>query len=219
MQIKRRFGRLIEFDERSREYPIRSMIHPQALRISKLWSCDIVLDQGSEAACTGFSVSAEAAAEPVVVPGITNEIALALYHRARELDSYPGEDYEGSSVLGAMKAGREKGWYKAFRWAFGEDDLALSIGHCGPAVLGIQWREGMSNPDNDGFIYPTGEVVGGHAILCNGYFSSTDIYRLHNSWGASWGVDGECFIHAADLKKLLKDHGEACIPVVRSQQP
>jgi hypothetical protein len=215
MKAQHGFGRLVQFDEASRNYPIRALIASKAERKSCIWPCNIILDQGSEGACTGFSVSHEAAAEPVEVKGITNEVALEIYHRARQLDEWPGEDYEGSSVLAAMKAGVERGWYKEYRWAFGEEDLALAIGYKGPAVLGINWYEGMSNPDKDGLIKVSGFLQGGHAILCNGYDVKTNLYRLHNSWGEGFGVKGECFISSKDISRLLKKKGEACIPVVR----
>lgn len=213
--MERKFGRMVQFDEHSREYPIRELLPSVAVPRSYTWSCGINLDQGSEPACTGFAVSHEAAARPCVVSGVTNKIALELYHRAQQLDEWPGEDYAGSSVLGAMKAGRERRWYGEYRWAFSIDDLILAIGYHGPAVLGICWYEGMSDPDANGLIAPTGDLLGGHAILCNGYNAKSKLFRLHNSWGKSWGKNGECFISCANLARLLKDEGEACIPVKR----
>lgn len=210
----RKFGRLVQFDPRSRDYPIRELIAAVKPR-SYTWSCGIVLDQGNTSACTGFSVAHEAAARPVVVLGIANKSGLDLYHRARELDEWPGEDYEGSSVLGAIKAGQERGWYKEYRWAFGEPDLALAIGYKGPAVIGVNWYEGMSETDNKGILQVSGKVLGGHAILCNGYNVKTGLYRLHNSWGP-WGINGEAFITTKDMARLLSESGEACIPVVRA---
>ncbi len=215
--IKRKFGRLIKFDERSRNYPIRNLISAVAKPRSYTWSCGIVLDQGSESACTGFAVSQEAAARPVEIFGITNKIAQEVYYRARQLDEWPGENYEGSSVLAAIKVGVERRWYKEYRWAFSEGDLCLAVGYKGPAVLGINWHEGMSEPDKKGIIHAVGLVQGGHAILCNGYNVKTGLYRLHNSWGSDWGINGECFMSSMDMVKLLNTNGEACIPVIRSK--
>lgn len=211
-----KFGRIIHFDERSRNYPIRALI-PHTTPRSYTWSCPIVLDQGDVGACTGFSVSHEAAARPVKVKGITNQTGLEVYYRARQLDEFPGEDYEGSSVLGAMKAGKERGWYEQYRWAFGEQDLRLAVSWYGPAVLGVNWYSEMMEPDGNGVIHVTGSVEGGHAILCNGFNVRTGLYRLHNSWGPAWGKNGECFIPKEELAELLLDQGEACIPVVRTQ--
>lgn len=215
--MKRIFDRLVHFDLTSRNFPIRSLISPSLRPRTQLWPCSVYLDQGSEGACTGFAVSHEAAASPVRVRGITNDVARQVYRRAQQLDEWPGENYSGSSVLAAMKAGQERGWYSEYRWAFGEEDLALAISYSGPAVLGINWYEGMSRPDRDGLIHPTGRQTGGHAILCRGYNATTKLYRLRNSWSFRWGVRGDCFISAAELSALLQNSGEACIPVVRQK--
>jgi hypothetical protein len=214
--MERTLDRRVSFDERSRNYPIRALIAPKVPR-SYTWRCKVNLDQGTEGACTGFSVTHEAAARPVEILSVTNATALEVYHRARQLDEWPGEDYEGSSVLGAMKAGKERGWYDEYRWAFGEEDLALAVSYKGPSVLGINWYEGMFAPDAEGYVHVSGRLAGGHAILCNGYHARTRTYRLHNSWGPAWGVGGDCFISADDLSRLLHEQGEACIPVKRTK--
>ncbi len=211
----RTFGRLIEFDDRSRKFPIRALIPQVSVPRSYTWSCGIWLDQEKAPACTGFAVAHEAAARPVIVPGINNVSGLSLYRRAKQLDQWPGEGYEGSSVLGAMKAGVECGWYSEYRWAFSEMDLRLAVGYKGPAVLGISWYSEMSSPDGNGIIEPLGGFLGGHAILCNGVNIKKRLYRLHNSWGKSWGRSGECFISFEDMEELLKEEGEACIPIKR----
>lgn len=36
------------------------------------------------------------------------------------------------------------------------------------------------------------DIVGGHAILAVGY--NADGVRLHNSWGAGWGDNGQCWV-------------------------
>lgn len=211
------FSRRVHFDPRSRAFPVRPLLASTTPR-SYTWACPVWLDQGTEGACTGFAVTQEAAARPVQVPNLTNTIARAVYRRARQLDEWPGEHYEGSSVLGAIKAGQERGWYPEYRWAFGERDLRLAVGYKGPAVLGVNWYEGMSEPDATGRIRVTGRLAGGHAILCRGVSVTTGLYRLRNSWGQSWGLDGDCFLSFADMARLLNEQGEACIPVRRASQ-
>jgi hypothetical protein len=210
------FGRRIEFDPRSRGFAARALVAQDAARRTWRWQCPILLDQGSTSACTGFSVAYEASARPVVVPGINNDVAQAIYHRAKQLDQWEGEDYEGSSVLAAIKAGAERGWYPQYRWAFGEEDLALSIGYLGPAVLGMHWYTGMCEPNAAGFVRISGVVEGDHAICCVGYNAVTKCYCLRQSWGA-WGHNGNCFIHQDDVARLLSEKGEACIPVLRAK--
>ena len=213
----RNFGRIVKFDERSRNFPIRALMPVNTKPRSYTWRCNINLDQGTEGACTGFSVTHEAAARPVEVKGLNESVALKIYNRAKQLDAWPGEDYDGSSVLAAIKAGKEMNWYSEYRWAFNMDDLTWAIGHRGPAVLGINWYEGMCSTDESGIIHPTGRLLGGHAILANGYNKKKNLIRLHNSWGKSWGVNGYCFISVNDLDRILHENGEACIPVKRQK--
>jgi len=213
--MNRKFGRFVQFDERSRNFSIGKLLPYPIQKRSYTWNSYTVLDQGYEGSCTGHAVAHEAAARPKVIKNITHEIAFDIYRRAQKIDEWPGEDYEGSSVLAAIKIGKENGWYGEYRWAFSEDDLALAIGYKGPAVLGINWYDGMCTPDSDGIIKATGDLYGGHAILCNGYNVKKQLYRLLNSWGPDWGIKGSCFISVSDMKRLLREQGEACIPVVR----
>lgn len=216
-----RLDRLVEFDERSREYPIRTLVAGKAPR-SYTWSLPVYLDQGQEGACVGFSWSHELAARPAPVAGITNETARQTYFQAQNLDSWPGGAYpgaspfyEGTSVLAGAKAVMAQGKIKEYRWAFTTENALLAIGHQGPGILGCWWYEGMSNPDEKGFIRPTGRRLGGHAIVVRGVSVKNKTVRLSNSWGTNWGVGGDCFMTWDDFDKILKDDGEFCIPVTR----
>lgn len=151
----------------------------------------------------------------MVVGGLTDADAVAVYRRAQQLDQWPGEDYSGTSVLAGIKAGVEAGWFGEYRWAFGEPDLRLAVGYRGPAVVGINWYAGMVAPDAGGFIRPAGGLLGGHAILAVGWSRRLDAYRLHNSWGEHWGDQGECWVASTDMARLLAEDGEAVIPVTR----
>lgn len=211
--IERTFDRLVEFDEASKQYPIRTLVTASAPR-SYTWSCDVYLDQGREGACVGFGWSHEAAARPDVRT-VTYTSAMNLYRRAKELDQWAGTDYEGTSVLAGAKAAREKGYLSEFRWAFGLEDLIMAVGYKGPAVLGLNWYPGMYEPDANGFLRPTGTQLGGHCLIANGVSIKNEKFRVHNSWGPDWGLGGDAFISFDDMRTLLRQDGEACIPVVR----
>jgi hypothetical protein len=211
--ITRVLDRLQQFDERSREFPIRSLVGDKPLR-SYTWSCAPHFDQKSEGACVGHGFGHEAAARPVVRK-VTQQDCFDLYRRARQLDEWPGENYEGTSVLAGAKAMAERSWLQEYRWGFSLDDVLRTVGYLGPVVIGVNWYTGMFEPDPTGLIHATGQVEGGHCTLVKGVNVSRRQVRIHQSWGAAYGLGGDVLLSWDDLGMLLKDGGEACVPVRR----
>lgn len=211
----RRLDRLVEFDERSRSYPVRTLVAGNPPR-SYTWSCGTYLDQRREGACVGFAWAHELAARPTVIAGMTEQRALEFYRTAQRLDPWPGEEYSGTSVLAGAKAVQAERYLVEYRWAFGLSDVVLTLGYKGPVVLGIPWYEGMFDPDPAGLVHVQGDVAGGHAILARGVSVKSRTVLLHNSWGPDWGVNGTARISFADLERLLYEHGEACVPTMRA---
>lgn len=212
-----RLDRRIQFDEQSRQYNIRSLIQGASPR-SYTWPLDLVLDQGHEGACVGFSIAHELRAIPFEVDAVNTSMAQRIYHRARQLDPWPGEAYEGTSVLAGIKAAQELGYYSEYRWSFNIDDLAVAVSRTGPAIIGINWYSAMYRPlwEKDRFwVRPEGDIVGGHAIVVRGYNIKRDAFALHNSWGPGWGKYGVAWITRPHLKFLLDQQGEAVIPLKR----
>lgn len=231
-----KLDRLPEYDERSRQYPIATLLAATQAPRSYTWSCDIYNDQGQEGACVGFAWSHELSARPKVVP--TYEAgAQEIYHRAQQLDQWAGEDYEGTSVLAGAKAVMERvnsagvPLIREYRWAFTVNDIIMTLGYKGPVVFGVNWYEGMWDVDANGFLSVDGDLAGGHAILANGVkivrkdalqpysLSNIDTHKsfvkLHNSWGTNWGVGGNAKLRLDGLNKLMPN-GDFCVPVVRS---
>lgn len=223
----RRLDRIAQFDERSRGFSIRTLTGLKPLR-SYSWRCSVWLDQGKEGACVGFGWSQELAARPVEVKSVTDAFAFKLYKEAQQLDETPGDDYEGTSVLAGAKAVLARGFIASYHWAFGLNDILLALGYAGPVVLGVNWYSNMFKPDAQGFLWASGELSGGHCILARSvhlqWLTSTspkllanvDKHQsyvvLHNSWGKSWGQDGEAKLSLLDLERLLGEQGEACVP-------
>jgi hypothetical protein len=219
-----------EFDEKSRQYPIRTFFPLVQSKTFTIWKHGEILDQGSEGACVGFGWTAEALAGPVVVdlkdvpapraPKEPNKFANYVYKEAQKVDQWPGEDYEGTSVLAGAKIMSRYGVIHQYRWAFGIHDVIGALMSQGPVVLGINWYSGMYSAPK-GRLTVSGNHVGGHAILAIGYNPSSQAFKgketviLQNSWGKSWGIDGVAEITVEDLDRLLKEGGEACVPLVR----
>jgi hypothetical protein len=212
----RRLDRLPSFDERSKRFPIRALIGDPPLK-PKRWTCLPRLDQGREGACCGFGWSHELAADPVRVK-VTDTTALAVYHRAQQLDEWPGEAYEGTSVLAGAKAVQEQGHLLEYRWAFSLDDVLATLSVHGPVVIGVDWHEGSMQTDARGYITPTGPVMGGHCTLLRGLIRERGQWVCvgRNSWSERWGVKGDFKLAASDLEFLLANSGEAVVPVRRA---
>jgi hypothetical protein len=215
---KIKFARRIEFDELSRDFPVRRLLRgePRKPR-SYTWRCLSHLNQGSEGSCVGHAWAHELIARPDEFREVGSPEAKLIYRTAQKLDQWAGENYEGTSVLGGIKAVQKIYPHRIeeYRWAFGLDDVLRTLSYLGPVVLGVNWYDSMMEPDEKGLIKITGKPVGGHAILCRGVSVAQKVVRLHNSWGDSWGAAGDCFLSFADLDRLLKEDGEACIPVTR----
>lgn len=221
-----RLTRLVQFDERSRNYPIKELVGSKNPR-SYTWRCDATLDQGPDGACVGFAMTHELIARPKVVKGLDATFAKQqVYWEAQKIDpwdggSYPGASpfYEGTSVLAGMKVLQRMGYVEEYRWAFGLNDLVLAVGYTGPAVVGIPWYVDMFDVRSCGHIHVGGQIAGGHAILVNGVSVKNKTFTLHNSWGASWGDKGSCKVSWDEMEYLLHQQGEACIPVIRTWGP
>jgi len=210
-----RLDRVIQFDERSKKFPIRKVTGTKPYR-SYTWRCLQWLDQGEDGACVGFSCAHELIARPSEVKKLTNNFAKKIiYWEAQKIDewrggSYPGAKpfYEGTSVLAGAKVVKEMEYIDSYRWAFSLSDLKIGVGYHGPAVIGINWYEGMMDTDRKGFVTPTGEVLGGHAILVRGINVKENYFLLRNSWGKGWGINGDCKVSFKSMSKLLKQDGE-----------
>jgi C1A family cysteine protease len=113
------------------------------------------------------------------------------------------------------------GLLKEYRWAFGLDDVIDTVVWKGPVILGINWYQDMYNPVG-GVVRKGGKLVGGHCLLAVGYRTSSvrlggkPAVVLLNSWGPDWGTNGMADISLEDLGALLKENGEAAVPVRRS---
>jgi hypothetical protein len=197
-------------DPRNARYPLRDAL-PSTEFARKTWRLDIRLDQGNEGACVGFGTTHGIAAAPKT-HRLTDQFAMDLYHQAQTLDEWTGENYEGSSVNGGMKAARAQGYVATYRWAQNVDDLLAAVSHLGPVVMGTVWHEGMWEPDGKGFLHPTGDVVGGHCWLVRGVDPGRERVLMTNSWGRSWGLNGGAYLSFTDLEILLAGDGEAAIP-------
>ncbi len=209
---ERTLDRVPAVDPRNRDYPIRGTISAGLPRNVR-WTPGPNLDQGNEGACVGFGWAAELAATPRSNP-VSDAFARRTYAAAQKVDEWQGEDYSGTSVLAGAKVLQAAGYMRAYRWGFSLNDVLLALSWSGPVVLGLNWYQGMFDTV-DGFITPTGSLQGGHCLLAYGCSVRDETVLLRNSWSSLWGVKGDALIRWGDLEDLLRDQGDACVPVGR----
>jgi hypothetical protein len=166
--------------------------------------------------CVGFGWTGFLNARPVKHE-YGNEMGFDVYQRAQQRDEWRGENYSGTSVRAGAKVLRERGHINAFAFTQDAATLAHFVLNQGPAPIGVNWHEGMDRVDSEGYIYPTGPVGGGHCVIVDGVVfgvdGEVDRFRLRNSWGNSWGLNGRCRIRVEDLQQLFSAGGTACMAV------
>lgn len=212
-------GRLHAPDENDRRFllPLRREEAKGIVRRS--WPAGIgsPLDQGNTPQCVGYSTWAFLTASPVRNHPVFSPTTL--YREAQDNDEWPGNDYDGSSVRGAMKALQKRGLVSSYSWAFSCEPAIDHMLTVGPMVLGTLWYDGMFHPDKQGYIWPTGQVVGGHAWLGGiavdrerkNPDGTVGAIRKLGSWGKRYGQNGRVWIAFHVLDRLIKEQGEAAV--------
>lgn len=198
------------------------------------WLVGYWLNQLRLPGCTGFGAEHCMGARPRS-SSTTDDMAATTYYEAQRRDQWAGENYEGSSVLGAMEAELAFKRIKAYWWGTTLKELIVGVANYGPMEDGIDWYDGMFEPNADGFLEPTGGIAGGHAFCRNGvnlrwlsgtsdaakrsedwfeYLNLSDsFFRIHNSWGKGWGENGEAKIRLVHYRDVfIPQRGEFALP-------
>lgn len=215
----------------------------------KLWEVPYLYDQGQTPKCVGFSCST--AMTGMIAALLNHAVAsfdaagLYAWANAHDGDSTP---HDGSTVragldglckvgdqvlsssdqhdeaVGVMQKITNYLWADTSAANADIDRLIQWLLTVSPVVIGINWTKDMSTPDANGFIHPTGDVAGGHAICVRGVNADDPNnvrFVLRNTWGSwgvtvhdDWSVDtqtqgGDALISKADLVSLLSQQGEA----------
>lgn len=207
------------FDEKSLGYKIGVMQAKAGITVrtprNKSWTRHAWLDQGQEGACTGFSFAQLLACTPKPASGITNADGEYWYQEAKKHDEYPGENYDGSSVLGTMTAGTVDNKLSAYWWATTLEEIDTGLSYYGPMQFGVPWMTGMMTPDAEGWLNSRGQVEGGHAICVAARLvlpSGKVRYRIDNSWGKDWGINGSAYVDADVMRFWLGQQSEFALP-------
>lgn len=154
---------------------------------------------------------------PIKTP-VSNLTGLNLYAECKKIDGLP-PNVEGTYARCLLEVLRAQKRVARYLWATSPDDIKMWVLSTGPVLVGTPWYSGMFTPDPNGFVKPTGSVVGGHEYLVRGYSRPLKAFRCRNSWGNSWGIGrgvkwagdgGEFWIDETTLYDLIwKQWGDA----------
>ena len=146
----------------------------------------VILDQGSEGACTGFGLAAVAnylLRTRKLKPDRRKVSPWMLYDLARRYDEWPGEHYEGSSARGAMKGWHKHGVCSDRLW----DEKGPSDGR-GKRGKTDPWSEALARPLGAYFRVNHKDLVAMHAAITEvGILYATA--SVHEGWD-DVGADG-----------------------------
>lgn len=178
----------------------------------------MVLNQGQEGACVGFSIAAvinrQRRLHESDAPLVSTRM---LYEMARKFDEWPGEDYSGSSIRGGLRGFWHNGVCLEEDWRYNPSnpngdlnvDRAMKARSIG---LGAYYRLRRQLNDYHAALNETGAIcasahvhqgwmqssgteikqhtqrAGGHAFAIVGYDSTG--FWIQNSWGTGWKHNG-----------------------------
>jgi hypothetical protein len=194
----------------------------------------VLLDQGQEGACTGFGLAAVVNFLLHNHSGLTKAEREAyrkkengasprmLYEMAKRYDEWKGENYEGSSIRGAMKGWSRHGVCRWAEWPYDSEEsgrltperqlaalqrplgayyrvrhlhlnqMQAALNEAGILYASAQVHEGWQQVGKDGMIPYSKTLIGGHAFAIVGYDGRG--FWIQNSWGRTWGAKGFCHI-------------------------
>lgn len=194
----------------------------------------MILDQGREGACTGFGLAAVVNLQRRLKygPEIPPVSPRMLYEMARRFDEWTGEDYEGSSIRGALRGFLNSGVCLEKNWPYDDADGGLltldrvraarkivlgayyrvqpsiadmhaAIHEAGAVYTSARVHDGWFNPENGRIVPHSSSPGGGHAFAIVGY--NSEGFWVQNSWGPHWGDDGVALWEYADWARGIMD--------------
>ena len=223
--MKKEFGlgRLPAHDPRDAMHPLRAITPKRAAVTTRYWRTGAVMDQGSTPRCVAYSWSQFVQSAPLMTRLPWPDYQLTLYKRAQQLDEWPGEGYDGTSVRAGVKALQEEGRITEYLWSTDTEEIRRYVLSRGPVIIGIDWPETFFYPRKraSGMYLenPESENAGGHAIMVLGFSETRRAFRLINSWGSDYGEKGRVWMHIDVMRdRLSQPFAEACSALERKVQ-
>jgi hypothetical protein len=142
-----------------------------------------------------------------------------LYERAQAVDGIP-LPHEGTTCRAALSVLLKQGQPVVGQPATGQNRIAAyyavpmtvdgikrALAQWGPVLIASTWFNSWFRPVNGALPAPSGGVAGGHARLLFGWDDAAGggSFLARNSWGRSWGVNGNSYDAYRYLMPALHD--------------
>ncbi len=189
-----------------------------------------VLDQGEEGACTGFALASTINVLLAQRDTMEQVSPYMLYRMAQKHDEWEGQNYEGSSIRGALRGWHNMGACEAHLWnkrrkninrevainarktRLGpyyriQKDLTnfhAALNEVGVLIVSAYVHDGWDFPEGGSIKAPAAwEKEFAHAFAIVGY--NAEGFLIQNSWGDTWGGNGRAIWSYDDWHDSLID--------------
>lgn len=221
-------------DPRDRDYLARMKFGPAAVeqptrKHRKHYTEHMRFDQGPIGQCTMVSASHIIGAGPITQrPYYTNRPhfdTIQAYCDAQALDKQThgwtdptfcengrrpgGQGDWGATMRSAAQIIRRLGFIEKFWWLESAEQARVYLTNVAPVWFASYWYSGMNAPDANGFVWPNGRRLGGHAYCLDEIVWSGRYVWLLNSWGLGWGHRARVKLTFEAMDQLYSEWGEA----------
>jgi len=197
-------------DSADNRFPLSKVLGASKPKVmSRFHKPGIVLNQGLESSCVGFSCQQLLQSEPVPQKGKTGSW---IYREAQKIDEF-GPGVQGTSIRAGMNVLLANKLIDAYFWAKNSEQVIDYLLRYGPVVAGTPWYSGMSRTDRNGLVKISGKSEGGHAWLIVGANQRTGLIHAINSWGMDYGYAGQFSLTFKDFDTLMQRGGVAAAAI------
>ena len=198
------------FDSRDLNFAMPNFISrfPSHIPRTSSWRIGTILDQGHYPMCVGYAVAQWAQSDPtrtVLTPEFNGK---TIYAECKNIDGNPTRG--GTTGRAALQVLKSQGRIASYHWGSSLSDIRSWIFNRGTVLVGSYWTmDMMFTNKKTGLIKGIGgKIIGGHEYLIGWY--SDGLYKIVNSWGNRWGINGIGYITEKDFEALLYGPNMAC---------
>src|SRR5688572_10711182 len=222
MPTRHGHGRLPSADPRNENFPAANALKlagPSSRALAAAMKVTLDLrwhgDQGDSSSCVGYTGHAMLSTAPRRI-GKSKLAPKMIYQGAQLYDEWPGEGYDGTSILGLLKFLVDYQPAKdvqSYYWVRKVEEISqwFRTPHRTAVPIGTNWYTSMYRTSKEGIVQVKGVLSGGHAYTGIGDDLKRGLYLFQNSWELSWSPLPRCrfWLSAENFQRLLDEDGEA----------